>query len=366
MKVNFVDITRQTESIREEIDRAIAKVIDSSGFILGEDVELFEKEFASYCGVKYACGVDNGTSALELILRALGIKEGDEVITQANTFIATSTSIVSAGAKPVLVDINPEGYHLDVNKIEEKITNKTKAIMPVHLYGNPFDFDAIKEIAEKYNLKIVEDACQSHGAKYKGKRVGSFGDAAAFSFYPGKNLGAFGDAGMVVSNDEKLINDIKMMRNYGQSKKYHHDFLPLNRRLDALQAAVLRVKLKHLDKWNKMRRNNAKLYGELLSNNVKVPKISSNNESVYHLYVVQTKKRDELLKFFEKNGISAGIHYPVPIHLQKHFDYLGFKEGEHPNTEEVSKRIISLPMFPELKKEEIEFVCEKVKEFVSK
>lgn len=363
MKVNFVDIGRQTASIREEINRAIAKVIDTSGFILGEEVELFEKEFANYCSVKYAVGVDNGTSALELSLRVLGIGKGDEVITQANTFIATATSIAAAGAKPVLVDINPENYHLDIEKIESRITSNTRAIIPVHLYGNPTNMDEIKEIAEKYNLKIVEDACQSHGAKFKGKRAGSFGELGAFSFYPGKNLGGFGDGGIVVSNNEELINKIKMMRNYGQSKKYYHDFFPFNRRLDSLQAAILRVKLRYLDEWNEKRRKNAKTYDSLLKDIVVIPNISSDNESVYHLYVVQTDKRDDLLDYLGKNEISAGIHYPIPINLQKHFDYLGYKEGSFPITEKISKRIISLPLFPELKREEIEYVCEKVKEF---
>ncbi|MEK6953185.1 MAG: DegT/DnrJ/EryC1/StrS family aminotransferase [Nanoarchaeota archaeon] len=366
MRVNFVDLGRQTSSIREEIDKAIAKVIDSSGFILGEEVELFEKEFANYCNVKYAAGVDNGTSALELSLRVLSIGEGDEVITQANTFIATATSITAAGAKPVLVDINPENYNIDIEKIEEKITKKTKAIIPVHLYGNPTNMDLIKEIAEKHELKIVEDSCQGHGAKYKGKRVGSFGELSAFSFYPGKNLGGFGDGGIVVSDDEELINKIKMMRNYGQSKKYYHDYFPFNRRLDGLQAAILRVKLKYLDEWNEKRRKNAKIYDSLLNDIVVIPKIDSNNESVYHLYVIQADRRDELLDYLGKNGISAGIHYPIPVNLQKHFDYLGYGEGSFPVTEKISKKIISLPMFPELKKEEIEYVCEKVREFFKK
>jgi len=363
MKVNFVDLGRQTSSIREEINKAIAKVIDCSGFILGEEVESFEKEFANYCGVKYAAGVDNGTSAIELSLRALGIGEGDEVITQANTFIATATSISAAGAKPVLVDINPENYNLDIKKIEKKITDKTKAIIPVHLYGNPTEMGAIRELADKYDLKIVEDACQSHGAKYKGKRVGSFGELSAFSFYPGKNLGAFGDSGIVVSNDEKLINNIKMMRNYGQSKKYYHDVFPFNRRLDGLQAAILRVKLKYLDEWNEKRRKKAKIYNSLLKDMAVIPRIDPNNEPVYHLYVVQVDKRDELLNYLNKNEVSAGIHYPIPIHLQKHFNYLGYQVQDFPVTEMISKRIISLPMFPELKKEEIEYVCEKIKEF---
>ena len=366
MKVNFVDIGRQTSSIREEINKAVEKVIDTSGFILGEEVESFEKEFANYCGVRFAAGVDSGISALELSLRALGIGENNEVITQANTFIATVGSIAAVGAKPVLVDINPENYNLDIEKIEEKITKKTKAIIPVHLYGNPTDMDEIKEIAEKYDLKIVEDACQSHGAKFKGKRTGSFGELGCFSFYPGKNLGGFGDGGIVVSNNEELINKIKMMRNYGQSKKYYHDFLPFNKRLDSIQAAILRVKLKQLDGWNEKRRKNAKVYDSLLKDLVITPKISPDNETVYHLYVIQTDKRDELLSHLNNNGIGAGVHYPIPIHLQKSFNHLNLREGEFPVTERIAKRIISLPMFPELKKEEIEYVCEKVKEFLRK
>lgn len=365
MKVNLVDLGRQTSSIREEINNAISHILDTSGFILGNEVELFEKEFANYCNVKYAAGVDNGTSALEMSLRALGIGTGDEVIMPAHTFIATASSIVAVGAKPVLLDIDPISYNLDPEKIQSKITGKTKAIVPVHLYGNLCDMEKIQEIAKKNNLKIIEDACQAHGAKYKGKRAGSFGDVACFSFYPSKNLGAMGDAGIIVSDNEEIINKIKMLRNYGQSRKYHHDFFAYNRRLDSLQAAILRIKLKYLDEWNEKRRANAKIYDSLLKGVIATPQISQDVESVFYVYCIQTENRDELQNFLTENEIYTGIHFPVPVHLQKAFSKLGYKEGDFSITENISKKILSLPMFPELKKEEIEYVCEKIKEFVN-
>lgn len=367
MKVNFVDLKKQYLSIKEEIDKAIQQVINNSAFILGKDLEEFEKEFAAFCGVKYAVGLDSGISALELGMRALGIGPGDEIITPANSFIASSSSISFTGAKPVLVDCLPDTYNIDPKCVEKAITKKTKAIMPVHLYGQSAEMDSILKIARKHRLFVVEDACQAHGALYNGKKVGSFGDFAAFSFYPGKNLGAYGDGGMLVTNKKNLAEKVGMMRNYGQKKKYDHQFLAWNRRLDNLQAAVLRVKLRHLDLWNKKRLENAEIYSRLLSHfPVVVPYVSPKVRHVFHLYVIQTEKRDELQRFLNEKGISTGIHYPLPIHLQKAYQSLGYKRGEFPVTEKLSKKILSLPMYPELSRREIEYVIEQIQEFFRK
>ncbi|PIP31476.1 erythromycin biosynthesis sensory transduction protein eryC1 [bacterium (Candidatus Gribaldobacteria) CG23_combo_of_CG06-09_8_20_14_all_37_87_8] len=367
MKVNFVDLKKQYLTIKPEIDTAIQQVIDNSSFILGDEVSEFEKEFAAFCGVKYAVGLDSGISALELGMRALGIGPGDEVITPANSFIASSSSISFTGAKPVLVDCLPDTYNIDPKCVEKAITKKTKAIMPVHLYGQPAEMDSILKIARKHRLFVVEDACQAHGALYHGKKTGSFGELAAFSFYPGKNLGAYGDAGALVTNKKKIAQKVSMMRNYGQKKKYDHQFLAWNRRLDNLQAAILRVKLRHLDLWNKKRFENAEVYYGLLSHSpVVIPYILPKARHVFHLYVIQTERRDELQKFLNERGISTGIHYPVPIHLQKAYKSLGYKRGEFPVTEKLSKKILSLPMYPELSRIEIEYVVEQIQEFFRK
>lgn len=367
MKVNFVDLKKQYLSIKTEIDKAIQKVIDTSAFILGDEVSEFEKEFAAFCGVKYAVGLDSGISALELGIRALGIGPGDEVITPANSFIASSSAISFSGAKPVLVDCLPDTYNIDPRLIEKAITKRTKAIMPVHLYGQPAEMDFILKIARKYRLYVVEDACQAHGALYHGKKTGSFGDLTAFSFYPGKNLGAYGDAGALVTNKKKIAQKVSMMRNYGQKKKYDHQFLAWNRRLDNLQAAILRVKLRHLDLWNKKRLENAELYDKLLSHlPIVVPYILPKVRHVFHLYVIQTERRNELQKFLNEKGISTGIHYPLPIHLQKAYKSLDYKRGEFPVTEKLSRKILSLPMYPELSRVEIEYVVEQIQEFFRK
>jgi len=365
MKINLVDLKRNYLSIKPEIDKAIQGVIENSAFILGEEVENFEKEFAKFCQVKYAVGLDSGLSALELGMRALGIGPGDEVITPANSFIASSSAISFCGAKPVLVDCDPLSYNIDPNLIEKAITRRTKAIMPVHLYGQPAEMEAILKIARKHKLLVVEDACQAHGAKYKGKRVGSFGDIAAFSFYPGKNLGAYGDGGMLVTNQKRLADKVRMMRNYGQKEKYNHVFLAWNRRLDSLQAAILRVKLRYLNKWNRKRQQHARLYTRLLRklDGVICPKQSKEASHVYHLYVVQVSKRDELQKYLAEKGIATGIHYPIPIHLQPAYKNLGYRKGSFPVTESLAGRIISLPIFPELKSEEIRFIVREIKIF---
>lgn len=365
MKVSFMDLSRMHKSLKNELKKAIDEVIDKNSYILGEKVEKFEENFASYCNVKYAAGVSTGTDALELILRAYNIGRSDEVILPVNSFIATASAVTFANAKPVFVDC-AESYNINTDDIEKKITEKTKAIIPVHLYGQPCNMDKILEIANRNNLKVIEDACQSHGAEYKRKKTGSLGYAAAFSFYPAKNLGAFGDAGIVVSNNKNLIEKIKMLRNYGQSVKYHHDLLAFNKRMDAIQAAILDVKLKYLDKWNKQRREAAKEYNiELkeLEKVVKKPIEYNDRKHVYHLYVIRTEKRDELENYLTKKGIATGLHYPIPIHLQKAYSNLGYKEGDFPISEKYSKEILSLPIFPGLTSKKIKFVCDGIKEF---
>ena len=365
MDVPFVDLKAQYRTIAEEVSEGIGRVLENTDFILGRDVKLFEQEFADYCGVKFGVGVDNGTSALELALRAYDVGDGDEVITVANTFIATASAIAFTGARPVLVDIDPHTYNIDVGAIEQAITGRTKAIMPVHLYGQPADMDPIMELAKARGLIVIEDACQAHGALYKGRRAGSIGDAACFSFYPAKNLGGYGDGGMLVTNNEDIANKVRMLRNYGQKEKYHHLFIAYNRRLDTLQAAVLRVKLKWLDEWNQARRRNAQLYNELLANtDVVTPVEASYAEHVYHLYVVRIQDRDGLQEYLQSKGISTGIHYPIPIHLQEAYRYLGYQRGDFPITEENAEQMLSLPMYSELTEEQIQYVVEAIHDFV--
>ncbi len=365
MDINFVDLKRQYSDIKDEIDDAIQRVLDNTSFILGKEVEEFEKEFAEYCGVKYCAGIDSGTSALSLALRSLGIGRGDEVITVPNTFIATTLAISSIGASVKFVDINPDTYNIDAAKLEDAISDKTKAIMPVHLFGQPVDMDKILKVAKKHNLRVVEDACQAHGAEYKGKKVGSMGDVACFSFYPGKNLGAYGDGGALMTNDEELRDKVIALRNYGSKIKYYHPIKGFNNRLDAIQAAVLRVKLKHLDKWNEKRRKNAQLYNELLGNDdVKVPIEENGNKHIYHLYVIRAKQRDKLAEFLNGRGISTGIHYPVPIHLQRAYEELKLGKGSFPITEKYAGEILSLPMFAELEDEEIKYITDAIKSYL--
>jgi dTDP-4-amino-4,6-dideoxygalactose transaminase len=364
MNVPFVDLKAQYRTIAEEVNEGIGQVLENTAFILGRDVELFEQEFASYCNVSFAVGLDNGTSALELVLRAHGIGDGDEVITVANTFIATASAIAFTGARPVLVDIDPQTYNIEVGAIEQAITERTKAIMPVHLYGQPADIDPIMELAKGRGLIVIEDACQAHGALYKGRRVGSIGDAACFSFYPAKNLGGYGDGGILVTNDEDIANRVKMLRNYGQKEKYHHLFIAYNRRLDTLQAAVLRVKLKRLDEWNQARRRSAQLYNELLANSdVVTPVEASYAQHVYHLYIVRVQDRDGLQEHLKSRGVSTGIHYPIPVHLQEAYRYLGYQKGDFPITEGYAEEILSLPMYPELTEEQIQYVVQAINDF---
>lgn len=362
MKVKFMKLNEQHKSIKPEIDTAIERVLDNSSFILGSEVEDFEKQFASYNKTKHCIGISSGTSALTLSLKALNIKPGDEIITPVNSFIATSVAISSVGAKPVFIDINKDTYNIDHTKIKKKITSKTKAILPVHLYGQSLNMDKITEIAEEKNLHIIEDACQAHGAEYKNKKVGSIGNLGCFSFYPSKNLGAFGDGGAVITNNEELAEKIRMFRNYGEKKKYHHKVIGENLRLSGLQASILKIKLKYLDNWNQSRKNNAALYNRLLEN-IDIITPRQIQDHVYHLYVIRTKNRQELQNFLTKNGIQTGIHYPIPISLQEAYKHLNHKENDFPVSEQYSKEILSLPMSPELTPEEITYVTNKIKEY---
>jgi len=362
--ISFVDLGAQYATIEEEISVAINRVLKKGDFILGEDVRLFEEEFAAFCTARYAVGVDSGTSAIELALRAYDIGAGDEVITAANTFIATALAISYTGAKVVLVDADPHTFNIDVHQIEAAITSRTRAIIPVHLYGQPADMDPILEIARRHNLIVIEDACQAHGALYKGKRTGTIGDAAAFSFYPGKNLGAYGDGGMVVTNDEAIYRKLNLLRNYGQSRKYYHEIQGFNRRLDTLQAAVLRVKLRYLDGWNEARRAHAQQYNDLLQeSSVTTPEVPAYATPVWHLYVIRSEKRDGLRTYLAEQGISAIMHYPTPIHLQPAYAELGYRSGDFPVTERFSDQVLSLPMYAELTDEQIAQVVRSVREF---
>jgi dTDP-4-amino-4,6-dideoxygalactose transaminase len=364
IQIPFVDLSAQYGTIEEEINRAIVSVLQQTDFILGQSVADLEQEFAAFCETAHAVGLDSGTSALELALRAYDVGPGDEVITVANTFVATAFAISYTGATPVLVDIDPQTYTMDVNRVEQVITHRTKAIIPVHLYGQPADMDPILELARRHGLIVIEDACQAHGARYKGKRAGSLGHAAAFSFYPAKNLGAYGDGGMVVTNDAETADTIRMLRNYGQRQKYCHELQAFNRRLDTLQAAVLRVKLKRLDVWNSARRQHASLYNRLLADfDLVRPSEADYAESIWHLYVIRSANRDALQAHLAAHGIATGIHYPIPIHLQPAYRDLGYRKGEFPVTEQYAAEILSLPMYAELSADAITWVAEVIREF---
>ncbi len=363
--IPLVDLKAQYQSIKDEVNEAMGQVLEQTNFILGEPVTKFEKKFAEFCDSQYAVGVASGTDAIFLALKALGIGAGDEVMAPANTFVATILAISYTGATPILVDADPKTFNIDLNKIEEKITPKTKAIIPVHLFGRPVEMDKLMAIADKYGLKVIEDCCQAHGATYHGKKVGSFGVVGCFSFYPGKNLGAYGDGGAITTSDEALYNKFKMLRNYGSPKKYYHDIIGYNSRLDTIQAAVLNVKLKYLSAWNRKRLENARLYNQKLAGITEIvtPSIDDANPSVFHLYVIQTEKRDELLKHLNDNGVGAGIHYPVPIYSLGAYASLNQNGGNFPVTEKLSKQILSLPLFPELTEAQIDEVVRLIKNF---
>lgn len=359
--INIVDLKSEYQEISSQLGKAIDRVLESGWFIFGEELEGFEKEFSKYIGSKYGVGVNSGSDALFLAVKALGIGEGDEVITVSHTFISTVDAVVRNGARPVFVDIDPDTYCIDVTKIETAITDKTRAILPVHLYGHPADMGSIMEIAKKHKLCVIEDVCQAHGAEYKGKKAGSIGTVGCFSFYPAKNLGAYGDGGIVVTNDEKLAERLKMSRNYGQPKKYYHDFVGVNSRLDEIQAAILRVKLNHLDEWNGRRRRIAKLYHKFFEDSdIVVPVEKEYAHHAYHLYVIRHKDRDNLQQYLLQNGIQTQIHYPIPVHKQKAYSDSG-SDAQLPVTEKVCNEILSLPMHPWLSKDEIEEICRLIK-----
>lgn len=367
MNIPFVDLKKQYESIKDEIDHAIAEVISKTAFIGGSFAKSFESAFAEFCNVKHCVGVGNGTDALFIALKALGIGKGDEVITVANSFIATSEAVTMTGAKVVFVDINPTTYNIDVEQIEETITKNTKAIIPVHLYGQPVDMDPILDMAKKYNIYIVEDAAQAHGALYKGRQIGSIGDMACFSFYPGKNLGAYGDAGAIVTNDEGLAVKVRMIANHGRIDKYNHEIEGVNSRIDGLQAAVLEVKLRHLPEWTKSRKKNADLYNEYLKDTDLVAPVEIDDvKAVYHLYVVRVKNglRQKLQDHLKSKGISSGIHYPIALPNLIAYEYLNHSENDFPEATKASQEILSLPMYPELQKNQIKYTAETIKEFI--
>lgn len=364
MTIPFVDLKAQYNSIRDEIAVAIQRVLDNTSFILGKEVFTFEEQFAEYVGAKHCVAVNSGTAAVQLAVQASGIGEGDEVIVPANTFFATAEGVSTAGAKPVFVDCDAVSYNIDVTKIEAAITPQTKAIMPVHLYGQSADLDEILAIAEKHNLLVIEDAAQAHGSLYKGKRVGAFGKASAFSFYPGKNLGAYGEGGAILTDDDDLARHAKLLRDHGSLEKYKHEIVGYNFRLEGIQGAVLQVKLKYLDGWNNLRRIHAAMYNELLQDSgLILPTEMDYARHIYHLYVVQSEKRDELQKHLGENDVQTGIHYPIPIHLQKAYENLGYKNGDFPEAEKQAPKLLSLPMFPELSEDQIKKVCDAVKSF---
>jgi dTDP-4-amino-4,6-dideoxygalactose transaminase len=366
--VPFLDLTRQYKKIKGEILSAQKRVLEKGNFILGEEVSSFEEEFARYCEVRYGVGVGSGTDALFLALKAAGIAKGDEVITVSHSFIATALGISWTGAKPIFLDIDPEVYTMDPNLLEDFLKKRkrrrVKAILPVHLYGHPLEMDAIMDIAGRYHLMVIEDACQAHGAEYQGRRVGSFGHLACFSFYPTKNLGAYGDGGMVVTDDKRYDERLRLLRRYGEKRKYEHVLKGWNSRLDEMQAAILRVKLKYLDQWNGQRRKRALMYKQLLEGTgVNLPIEKEQGRHVYHLFVIRTKQRNALQAFLKEKGIETLIHYPVPIHLQKAFTEMGYRRGDLPVTEKVAHETLSLPFYPELTSEEMREVQEQVRKF---
>jgi dTDP-4-amino-4,6-dideoxygalactose transaminase len=422
MKIPFLDLITPHLELEDELVEVFRQCLRTASFVGGSQVQAFEQEFAQFCETKYCVAVSNGTDALRFALIAAGIGSGDEVITVPNTFIATTEAISQCGASIAFVDIDERTYNMDPSKLDDYLRKRYKvrgsrleatdvnpqpatgnksfhlkpmtsdlkprprAVLPVHLYGQPADMDSILEIADRYGLIVIEDACQAHGALYysrkeeRWRKCGSIGVAGCFSFYPGKNLGACGEAGAVTTNDEEIARKISMLRDHGQAKKYHHEFEGYNGRLDAIQAGVLRVKLKRLSEWNEMRRQKAYLYNELLSRNsqyltldtrhsspngIIIPYEPSWAKAVYHLYIIRTKKRDELQKYLTENGIGTGLHYPIPLHLQKAYEYLGYVEGDFRITEKVASEILSLPMFPQLTAEQIEYIAERIKSFYS-
>ena len=362
--IPVVDLRKQYESIKSEVDDAIAGVIESMQFVLGPEVAKFEEEFANYCQTKFAFGVNSGTSALHLAMLAAGIGPGDEVITVSYTFVATAAAVCYVGARPVFVDINPNTCNIDVSRIASAITPHTKAIMPVHLYGNCADMDAVLEVARRHNLLVIEDAAQAHGAEYKGRRAGSMSEMACFSFYPGKNLGAYGESGAIITNNEQYAETIKQLRDQGQSEKYFHTMVGYNYRMEALQGAVLGVKLRHLDDWTAARRKHAAVYRrELADTGLRLLDEHPDYPPVHHIFPLFTPQRDELREHLHANGIGTGLHYPIPVHLQPGYRHLGYREGDLPETERACKEVLSLPMYAELEQDEVLRIADSVRAF---
>lgn len=364
MNIKLVDLLRQNHNLKTQIMDTLEKVVDAASFIEGEILENFEKEFAKFCNKRYAIGLNSGTDALKLALIAYGIGQGDEVITVPNSYFSTAMVISEVGAVPIFVDINPDTFAIDVEKAKANITNKTRAIIPVHLYGQVVDMDPLIKLAKEHGLIIIEDACQSHGAQYKGKVV-PISETGAFSFYPGKNLGCFGDGGALVTDNDEIAQQVRYLRNDGSKEKYIHKIFGAKSRLDTLQAAILNLKLPFLDEWNNKRRSHSALYKKYLGNisQIKLPKEAEDRKHVFHLYVIETEYREQLQIYLQSKGVETGIHYPIPIHLQEPYLKQGFKKGDFPITEEKSKLILSLPMFPELMDEEIEYICKEIEQF---
>ncbi|GKU26926.1 glutamine--scyllo-inositol aminotransferase [Clostridium folliculivorans] len=397
MEISLIDLKAQYNTISDQLNSVVLDVLASTNYIMGENVNKFEKEFSDYLGVKNAISVGNGTDALVIAMKALGIKEGDEVITTPFTFFSTAESISAIGAIPVFVDVNLDTFNIDVKKIEDKITKNTKAIMPVHIFGQPADMDEVLEIAKRYNLYVIEDACQAIGAKYKGEKVGVLGDVACFSFFPTKNLGCAGDGGMIVTNNDNIATLAKALRTHGSGEngqkaynlingtnekldvsnsgndtvynplKYYNYLIGHNSRLDAMQAAILRVKLKEIDKWNDKRRDNARFYNENIKNESLVkPTEAEGRRHVYHMYILQSDHREVFLEYLKDKGIATGVYYPVPLHLQKVYIELGYKNGDFPNTEYLSKRTFAIPMYAELTLEQKHYIVDAINDFIGR
>jgi len=378
MNVPFLDLKVQYQQIKNDVLPMMTQAMENGMFIGGPQVEAFEKEFAAFCEARFCVGLNSGTDALRFALMAAGVGPGDAVITVPNTFIATTEAISQTGAVPVFVDIDPATCNMDPSKLEAYLKNprvpstlnpapRPKAVIPVHLYGQPADMDPILDLAAKHGLLVIEDACQAHGATYKGKKAGSMALAGCFSFYPGKNLGAFGEGGAMVTGDEALADRVRKLRDHGQSRKYYHDMEGYNGRLDAIQAGVLRIKLKRLAEWNRSRHVNAQIYDQLLADlpGVETTREADSTTSAYHLYVIRVDDRDGLQQFLSEKGVATGLHYPMPLHLQKAYAHMGHKKGDFPATEKVADRLLSLPMFPELTRDQIEYVVEGIKEFLA-
>lgn len=362
--IPFLDLKAQYASIKSEINVAIQGVLESCQFALGPEVAALEQEYAAYCQARHAVAVNSGTSALHLALLAAGVGPGDEVITVAFTFVATAAAVHYCGAKPVLVDIDPRYFNMDPNRVEAAITKRTKAILPVHLYGQPADMDPLRDIARRHGLTLIEDAAQAHGAEYKGRRTGSFGDMACFSFYPGKNLGAYGEAGMVVTDNAEHARTLRMLRDWGAEKRYEHVLKGYNYRMEGIQGAVLRVKMRHIEAWTEARRAHAALYDKLLAGSgVPTPQVMADTRHVYHIYAIRTKQRQQWMNALQAQGIHTGIHYPFPVHLLPAYADLGYKAGDFPHSEQAAMQTLSLPMYAELSDQQVESVSRAVLAF---